>query len=560
MMKTKRHLALKIVSLLLASAVFGLSGCTTTKTGGTAKSSSKIDTSNLNAKGSTPILKNKVTLTVLMPQDTNIQDMKTNDMTKKIEQNVNVDLQFQFLPSGNDAQQKFAVMVSSGSKLPDMVVGTFINSVQTYVYGSEGYFIPLNDLTDKVSTYLKPHLDSKDGKQYTAYINSPDGKMYAFPRVVQDLGNEWSERYWMNQTWLKKLGLSMPKTTDDLEKVLLAFKTQDPNGNGKADEIPLVGCNNGWNALVWPTLMNAFLYLNDNYDYWQVNNGKLQCSYIQPEFLQGLKYLNKLCSEGLLSPLTFTQDQNQLKQELENKDAQIVGSLTTGSMSIYQVASKRKEDMASCPPLTGPGGICYSQYYNSGIPSPGGFITKDCKDPVAAYMTFDYLYQTDMVWQGRFGVKGVDWKDPDSGAQGMYTSLGYQPKIQYINPIWGTIQNHEWGENNPTWRTMDMICGQVWGGNPYDSQYMTSQAVPLYKGKAPKDTVQSLVYTPDEANQIASIKSALDTYRQQAVAAFITGSRPLSDWDNYVKEVNSIGLPNFQKIAQKAYDRMKAQK
>ena len=32
---------------------------------------------------------------------------------------------------------------------------------------------------------------------------------------------------WINKDWLKKLGLEMPKTTDDLIKVLEAFKNGD---------------------------------------------------------------------------------------------------------------------------------------------------------------------------------------------------------------------------------------------------------------------------------------------------------------------------------------------
>ena len=31
----------------------------------------------------------------------------------------------------------------------------------------------------------------------------------------------------------------MPTTTDEFYQVLKAFKEQDPNGNGKADEIPM---------------------------------------------------------------------------------------------------------------------------------------------------------------------------------------------------------------------------------------------------------------------------------------------------------------------------------
>ena len=41
------------------------------------------------------------------------------------------------------------------------------------------------------------------------------------------------------QPWLDALNLEMPETTEELYNVLVAFKTQDPNGNGEADEIPM---------------------------------------------------------------------------------------------------------------------------------------------------------------------------------------------------------------------------------------------------------------------------------------------------------------------------------
>src|SRR5690606_38145159 len=42
----------------------------------------------------------------------------------------------------------------------------------------------------------------------------------------------------INMTWLNNLGLKAPTTADELIEVLTAFKTQDPNRNGKNDEIP----------------------------------------------------------------------------------------------------------------------------------------------------------------------------------------------------------------------------------------------------------------------------------------------------------------------------------
>lgn len=79
-------------------------------------------------------------------------------------------------------------------------------------------------------------------------------------------------------------------------------------------------------------------------------DGKLTVSYIQPEFKDALEYLNKLCSEGLLDPLTFTQKQTEFKQVIENEEIQILGSMCAGSMSVYQVESVRKQDMTHMAP------------------------------------------------------------------------------------------------------------------------------------------------------------------------------------------------------------------
>ncbi len=41
----------------------------------------------------------------------------------------------------------------------------------------------------------------------------------------------------INKTWLDNLGLDIPTTWDEMREVMEAFATQDPNGNGEADEI-----------------------------------------------------------------------------------------------------------------------------------------------------------------------------------------------------------------------------------------------------------------------------------------------------------------------------------
>lgn len=534
-----------------------VAGSETSNNGG---GGSGIDMSNVNELGTVPILKEKKTLSVLIGTDTNIEDFKTNDYTKKLEEGANVDLDFQFLPAGDEGKQKLSVTISSGGELPDLIIRN-LTPIETYVYGAQGVFLPLNDYIDS-SYYTKNYLDTEDGQGIMKYINSPDGNIYGWPRICQDLGNDWDHRLWINKTWLDAVGMAIPTTTDEYYEALKAFKEKDPNGNGKNDEIPLVGNIDGWNHSVWKPLLNAFTYVNDTFNYMQVaEDGSLQFSYMQPEFREGLEWLNKLSNEGLLSPLTFTQKQDQFKQMLENEEAQIIGSITAGSMSVYQVESKRKEDMTHMAPLVGPEGVQYTQYRESGIPDFFAFITKDCKDPVAAAMVLDYMWNRDMSLQARFGIKDEDWKTPEEGEKSMYADLGYDALVEYINPIWGTLQNHHWGENHPSLCTYDFICGQTWNGNPNDSQYMTAQAVPEYVGKIPDKIVTRLIYTQEEADQIAEIQSTIETsYLPEAVASFVTGTRPLSDWDNYISELKNIGTDTYLQVATQAYRRMQEAK
>lgn len=507
-----------------------------------------------NPEGTFPIIKERVTISMGVVQDTNVENWETNRYTQKLEEALNVDLVFEsFPPPETSAKEKLAILISSGSDLPD-VINILLSDIEAYTYGSQGYFIDLTPYIENSSYYLTKNVDLD---KYMKYIRSADGNIYSMPRIIEEVGNDWSYRQWINQTWLDELGLEMPTTTDEYYEVLKAFKTQDPNGNGLADEIPLVGSTNGWNSHVWKTLLNAFIYSNPDNGYLLSENGTISVAYNQEAYKDGLEYIHKLYAEDLLSPLTFTQDTNQLKTILEDQDAQLVGSLAIGSMSVYQPESLRKRDIVTLPPLEGPDGFAYATLTTSSLPGLQGFITSSCEDPEAAFKVLDYMYDTETAMHGRFGEKDVDWQVPAAGSGvGLYESLGYMPSMEYINSLWGTLQNVHWSERHVTYRSYEMSGGQLWSEDPYDSQYMTAQSVPHYLGKADDEAVLKILYLPEEVDQIADILATLGTYRDEMSIAFITGNKPFSEWDSYVEELNKIGLEEYIEVTQVAFDRM----
>ncbi len=143
---------------------------------------------------------------------------------------------------------------------------------------------------------------------------APDGHIYSMP-WIEELGEGKESIHtvngmaWINKEWLDNLGLEMPQTTDQLMTVLEAFKTQDPNGNGEADEIPFSFINNGGNEDL-KFLMGAF-GLGDNDDHLVVDNdGQVQFTANKEGYKEAIKYFNEMNNKGLIDKEAFEQDWN----------------------------------------------------------------------------------------------------------------------------------------------------------------------------------------------------------------------------------------------------------
>ena len=68
-----------------------------------------------------------------------------------------------------------------------------------------------------------------DIAELTRHITLPDGSIAALPYITE---TPMQNYLWINQAWLKSLGLSMPTTAQELVDVLTAFRDRDPNKNG----------------------------------------------------------------------------------------------------------------------------------------------------------------------------------------------------------------------------------------------------------------------------------------------------------------------------------------
>ena len=304
----------------------------------------------------------RTTITIARGADAFIEDLETNYITQWLENKFNIDFIFQEYPA-DDAAGKFSIIANSGSDLPD-IVNISLDSATSYTYGSRGVFLPLNDYfaNPEMTQNMDSRIDAETKAKVLSGWTMPDGNIYGIPTYEEAPWNQMCYRMWINQEWLDKLELETPTTPEEFKAVLEAFATRDPNGNGEADEIPLMGSTGGYGQNVLPFLLNAFADANPNTNYFALENGEIYASFVRDNFKAGLEYLHDLAANGLLYGPSFTQDQTQMRSIINQEGDYVVGCLTAGSYGHWTGAESNENfrKMALLEPLTGPEGISYN--------------------------------------------------------------------------------------------------------------------------------------------------------------------------------------------------------
>jgi putative aldouronate transport system substrate-binding protein len=500
-----------------------------------------------------------------------ITEYKDNKLTQFMEKLHNVDLDFYLLPTaGAEVLTKISLMASSND-LPDIFLVEALSREQILSYGANGAFIPLNKyLNDpsKAPNFAKvPEPDKTD--MFQASI-SADGNIYSLPRWEAELWNLTPHRIYLNKAWLDKLGLPVPKTTDDLRNVLLAFRDRDPNGNGKKDEIGIYGWfGGGYGENIIAALINSFIFYNQNNLALDPSGNRVTAPFIDPAFRKALVYLNGLYKDGVLAASLFTDNQQQFRATL-NVNPGVVGLTSAGSFSNWSsyVTNENFKGMTVIEPLTGPDGVSYTPYTGY-VPTQVGFITSKCKNPDLAFRFLDSFFDPHVSLTARYGEEGVDWSQRPEDLKktsNVYVEMGLYPSLSIVemSSIWSNPSSQFWRNVNPRWSPIEESLRKGDILIPYDPSLPQVPAwianYQYYRNRHPEKILPVLRYSMDDVVKNAEAITNVNEYVRQAIAEFVTGIRDINNnaaWNTYLQELNNMGLPQWLSSSQATYDRQK---
>ena len=573
MRKTNKFLALGLAASLVVSALAGCGGSSGTSAdtaAGTAAGNEAAAESADAGKSASSGDKLLVGLT----QSSMVTDYENNYFTNYLEEQLGFELEFYMLPAdAAETRTKVALMATSKEELPDvLVVDGHLTNEMILQYGSSGFFLPLNDyLADASKMPNYNAIPAEDKEIMERAQTMADGNMYGLAAYEPETWNLTPNRIFINKAWLDKLGLKEPTTTEELKEVLIAFRDGDPNGNGVQDEIGVYGFSGGgYGENTSAALMNSFVFWNGG-----GINGGLSLSddgstviapFTTEEGRDGLRYMNDLYKEGVLSANIFTDDGTQFKAIL-NQETPIVGLTTAGSLSNWPdvINNKNFLEMEMIAPLKGPKGIQYTPY-SEYTPGQELMILASTDKLDMALKFADQFYDHDTSIIERFGEENVDWtRDPEILAQhtNAYVEAGLYDGLSMLvtSTVWADNQSQTWRNHGPRYASLEMgnTVYDFSSGRPFDPDdptQLNAKCYELYYDKHPEKVLPALKYTIEEAEQIQDQLTTIPDFVKQSLAEFVTGARDIEGgWDTYLKELDNMGLQQWIATAQTAYDR-----
>lgn len=289
----------------------------------------------------------KPVVTIKVRRNITSHPMKDTQYSKDLEAACDCTIKWDEIIDSAWDQQKSATLVAG--EFPDIGL-TLYSPSDVSQYPEE--FLDLSQYLNKMPNVEKFFQDRPTAKKMV----EDDGHVYILP---SDRGKNYrisATHLIINKTWLDKLGLEMPTTWDELEQVLIAFKNEDPNGNGQTDEIPMQIRDVSFGLWSPLTLLNStglttsFMGSSASTQGFYVKDGKVQSYLVSDELKDVIAFYHKLMDEGLIPKDSFTRDDSQYAAQTQSDGKTALTGVSFGWSNVSEY-DDLADQYVTVPPL-----------------------------------------------------------------------------------------------------------------------------------------------------------------------------------------------------------------
>lgn len=413
------------------------------------------------------------------------------------------------LADGQQESQKKAMILASNDT-PDLME---MNRNDYFKYAMQGVLTETEPYLEMMPDYVKLIGENiRDAIRYK-------GKMYSFPSELEEIDlHRDTGAIMVRKDVLDDLNIDKLETIEDFYQMWKTVKEQ-------TDYIPLTSTG-------FAPIQAAFRVA---LDYKEVGDDELEYIWVQPEYKEYLSFMNRLYTEGLLDKEYITLDTTRLVEKFMGDQA--FSTCTGWSFPVTRLRELgEKIDGAEVSFLPQPAGVDDTKglLYFSWPAQRLWVVPAAAKNKEAAAKFINYMATEEAKMVQDYGIEGEDYT---MGADGQ--------------PEYTTEQ-----QMAATWR----ICYEMMNtadsfkirlvAKDYDWAYDQ-----LLEGQKNADITDNIlgILPPDDEFLKLQQKLALDTIVDEETTNFITGDRPISDFDKFVEELKAAGLDEQTEALNKWY-------
>ncbi|MBQ7901567.1 MAG: hypothetical protein IJ365_06350, partial [Clostridia bacterium] len=311
----------------------------------------------------------------------------------------------------------------------------------------------------------------------------------------------------------------------------------------QADEIPMSGVkfentSQAIGNLLWMFGTNNGFYQED---------GKVKYGVMEDSFAEGLEYITKLYSEGLIDQDYLLNDRDKMDNKVMNDKVGFVYSLQPGKYYTSMNDSGRVVMGIPHPAKEGVKNNLFDSSYVQDVTGTSIAVTTANKNPSGSLKWLDFLYGGEGMEIMNFGKEGVSFERDAEG----------KPKLtDYIfnNPN-GKTQQEMSGLSLGTYQS-NFPALQLWD---YYSQILTSwgkQSIETWNGSATTDgIIPSLSFTEDENEIIARNMSQIETFVSERINKIVIGNASIDTLSEIREKITQMGIQEVIDIYSDALNR-----
>jgi len=332
------------------------------------------------------------------------REWETNLFFKRMNELTGIETSAAAVYDAKDYQKLLAAM-EKGEVTADVLFKANLSRAQEIALLDSGAIIDLAPYIEENMPNLSALLESDPGFMET--ISLGDGRIASLPQI------NLQERLicvWINKAWLDKLGLAMPTNVDELTDALVAFKTRDPNGNYKEDEVAADML--GVYEMRW--LLPYFSVVSDDYHLARGADGEFVFAPEQEgyrEFIGLLKRWNEL---ELFGEGAFTSAHNAASLDSGDNDAVAASGLFVTVAPYTTVPVQYAQDYVPLL-MAGPDGSVRWRDALGKVWTGCFAVTKACREPEKALAWADALYGEAAAVLAYAGAEGDEYRFGDNG-------------------------------------------------------------------------------------------------------------------------------------------------